>query len=73
MGTKTGSGVEVGQIRVNPFDGMRLVVLEWFFIDVTATMRFKVAAQADPDGPFGWVDLEVLKGWEEVPAPEAQS
>jgi len=66
MSTMTGSGVEVGQIRVNPFDGMRLVVLEWFMIDVTATMRFKVAAQADPTGPNGWVDLEVLREWEEV-------
>jgi hypothetical protein len=58
--------VAVGQIRVNPFDGSRVLIRDTFMLwaGTLCTLRWKVYPADQPDGPvFGWVDHEVLSTW----------
>lgn len=69
----TAPEVAVGQIRVNPFDGARVLIRDTFMVWAGAfcTLKWKVYPDSDPDGPiFGWVDHDTIKTWALAPAVE---
>jgi len=67
--TNTNEATEpaIGQTRVNPYDGSLVVIRDTFMVWAGAfcTLRWKVYPADDPDGEvFGWVDHDVIAGWD---------